>query len=555
MNDREYKKTFPRIRITLGRPLNKDLEAALSDIHAKLISVGFYSQFRSRVDESCKQLRLYIDSLDRKGISRNLMVSDVVLGFHQKSSLRTLYSLNFKKSIAHHFKTKEKIVFPISNYYRKELSRDSFLEFNHFLCGLLYAVYLFFFFFKSLSKLFKYIFLYENSEELELRKRNYAQSVFLANLPAECFPLPEVHSHNFIDWINDKLIGEYVIFHNSDQNSNSVSLELGNPLLHSQIFTEFTPRIVRLKLFLRLLRVLLKDLSSKSLWIPLICQLDELYVSLLLEMNPEVRALKSVYFTNTVSVQRPLWSLSLERMGVNVILIHYSASAEPSESFGTPLKDGIWHLSSWTHAWVIDQAQSEFAIRLSPKYAKHFKVVGVPLWAGKKFDFVSSNHKLIISVFDTYIRANNVFSAGIIDDFGWNNIDLEWDFIFGILQATEGRSIKVLHKRKRPIIDLNAEIRENNRIRLLNLFGNRYQEVEEDFSPESLIDYSQLVISKPISTVSFIAKQRGCDAIFFDPTGNLNKSDPALRGLFLASNSEEIKEYIANNLINYQSRK
>ena len=77
-------------------------------------------------------------------------------------------------------------------------------------------------------------------------------------------------------------------------------------------------------------------------------------------------------------------------------------------------------------------------------------------------------------------------------------------------------------------------------------FGGLYLVVDEDIAPESLIENSSFVISKPISTTAFIALGMGIPSIVFDPTGNLQKSDPGLRTLTLAHNRSEIMKIITN---------
>jgi len=123
---------------------------------------------------------------------------------------------------------------------------------------------------------------------------------------------------------------------------------------------------------------------------------------------------------------------------------------------------------------------------------------------------------------------------------------LEKDFIRLILEAVTPLNYGVIHKKKRKVSE-SSEIYMKEEIEDLKLeFGGLYLVVDEDIAPESLIENSSFVISKPISTTAFIALGMGIPSIVFDPTGNLQKSDPGLRTLMLAQNRSEIMKIITN---------
>jgi len=79
-------------------------------------------------------------------------------------------------------------------------------------------------------------------------------------------------------------------------------------------------------------------------------------------------------------------------------------------------------------------------------------------------------------------------------------------------------------------------------------FGPFYTIVDENFAPESLIENSSFVISKPISTIAFAAAQFGIPAIFLDPTQNLSQNDPGLRNLPVARNCSDLKAFFLSHM-------
>lgn len=545
---------FSWLRIVLGLPLSDKLESELSEIHNSLIREKFYSLFRTEIAEVLRNVRQDIESNSCKEIHDSIGLSDfqIILGFQQKLTLKTIYSLNFKKAIAYSSLTGKKIIFPLSKNIRRDLAQRIGLEFNNFGSAITHLFLVLLLFFNSSKKFILILFGFINLQKLTGVSRT-AKKVYLHNFPIDSFPNTNFSTHNFAEWLNSKFPTRLTIFHNTEsfklQNSPNASI---NFQFARTVLCE-APFLFRLSAFSKLGFWLCSNFNSLSLFRSTLTQVDEIYTSILLANKRKFFSADLVIFPNSVSVQRPLWTFVLEEKSCQIVFAHYSASAEPSKSFCVDLCDGIWHLSAWSISWVVDKTQVEFAKRMSPNYSRDFEAVGVPHWSGRKLNELPKRNCFTISVFDSYIRANQVFSANIIDDLGWNNFDLEWNFISEILEAVTSFNITVIHKRKRPINDINSSIRQSNRLNLLSRYGRSYFEIDESFSAESLVDLSHLVIVKPVSTVAFIAKERAKPVIFFDPTGNLERRDPMLRGIPLASNRKELNDLISNTYEEYKS--
>ncbi len=538
---------FPWLGIILGLPLSDELESELSKTHNSLIEEKFYLLFRTEIAEVLRNIRQELESNCCKTIHDSIGLSDfqIILGFQQKLTLKTIYSLNFKKAIAYSSLTGKKIVFPISKNIRHDLTQKIGLKFNYFGSAIVHSFLVFLLFLNSSRKFILTLFGFIHLQKLR-GVGSTEKNIYLHNFPIESFPNTNFSTHNFAEWLNSKYPTRLNIFHNNEgfelQNSPNASI---NFQFARTVLCE-VPILYHISAFLKLGFSLCLSFNNLSLFKSMLTQVDEIYASILLASKRKFFLADLIIFPNSVSVQRPLWSFVLEKRCCQVIFAHYSASAEPSKSFSIDLRDGIWHLSAWSMSWVVDDTQVEFAKRMSPNYSRDFEIVGVPHWSGRKLNELPRKNCFTISVFDTYIRANQVFSANIIDDLGWNNFDLEWNFISEILEAVTSFNITVIHKRKRPILDVNSSIRQLNSLNLLSRYGGSYFEIDESFSAESLVDLSDLVVVKPISTVAFIAKERAQPVIFFDPTGNLDKGDPMLRGIPLASNRRELHEWISN---------
>jgi polysaccharide biosynthesis PFTS motif protein len=272
-------------------------------------------------------------------------------------------------------------------------------------------------------------------------------------------------------------------------------------------------------------------------------QLDDLVMAVRIHFRSSQSEIDIALFPNTVVVERPLWSIALERSGTKIVLVHYSASAEPLEIDSERIVDGIWNLSSWTHTWIVDTYQESQMRSISEFTADKFEVVGVPFWTGRKLDASFFIGGPWVSVFDTTIRSNLVFSASSIDDLGWNNSELEEEFIRIVLEAAVPLNLKILHKKKRRVSETN-QLDFDRTARILKAeFGVFYTVVDENVAPESLIENSSFVVSKPISTIAFSAAQHGVPAIILDPTGNIRRDDPGLRNIPVARHSSELTAF------------
>jgi len=536
---------FSSFKIILGLPLSDELEDQLSNAHNSLIGKQFYASFRAESAKILGTLRQELESNTCKEIDDSVGLSDfqIRLGFQQKLILKTLYSLNLKKAIAYSTLTGNNIIFPISKNVRHDFTESIGLQFNRFGCAVTYFFLVFLFFLNSSRKLLFSLFRFRNLQN-STEIINGAKMVYLHNFPIETFPNLNYPSHNFAEWLISKSSENLVIFHNNEhfklENHPNIRMSFRfAPTLICEV-----PLFYRLSAFFKLSFFLCVNLKNVIILISILTQMDEVYTSILLSKKRKFFRAEQIIFPNSVSVQRPLWSFVLERRSCQIVFAHYSASAEPSKAFGFDLCDGIWHLSTWSKSWVVDDIQIEYAKKMSANYSQEFEVVGVPYWSGQIMNELPKGNIFIVSVFDTYIRANQAFSANIIDDLGWNNFDLERLFISEILGTTKSADMTIIHKRKRPIKDRNSSKRQVNNLSLLSRYGKSYFVIDESFSAESVVDLSHLVIVKPISTVAFIAKERAKPVIFFDPTGNLEKGDPMLRGIPLASNTKELHDLI-----------
>jgi hypothetical protein len=524
-----------RILILVGRPTN--LETAIQSEHAKLIASGYYRNFRQVME---------------KRIVAGLTARDIKLGASQKFMLRTLQTSSFKKAIAYSKLTKTTLWFPVSRESQLDLQGLK-VDFNPIVCTCLYGIFKVLLSVRSFAKACAnqfYLFLSFNKRKKDTASpTSFCSPVFLGGFLPLNFPSQGYESLTFFEWLQNKLGGNHLYLHDCR------TLRLfgqSNPPHELR----YSPNAISIGSIPTEIQVLnhLMVASFKSIFITrvsifdFLTQIDDLVKAVRIHLMSPESVVDLALFPNTVVVERPLWSITLERKGKKVVLFHYSASAEPLEIDSERIVDGIWNLSSWTLAWIVDAYQEAQMRAISEFTATEFEVVGVPYWSGRKLDASFFNGGPWVSVFDTTIRSNLVFSASSIDDLGWNNSELEEKFIRLILEAAVPLNLKVLHKKKRRVSETNQLDFDRTAETLKDEFGDFYTVVDENVAPESLIENSSFVVSKPISTIAFSATQYGVPAIILDPTGKLRRDDPGLRNLPVAQQSAELAAFFLSRI-------
>ena len=541
MNPRYKTQSFiDRIMILFGKKINSNL--AMESMHKTMLIEGFYSNFRDKVDIICENLRLAHEGSKSINIFSQITSKHIHLGAQQKLILRTIHSLNFNKAMVYSKAFGTTIWFPIDRYWQDEL-RVLGLRFNRPICLILMSL------FRSISSLKSFLEFIQLSF-VALKISIYPQPkpwlnkvdldrVLLFGFNEGNFPNSKHSSHNLFDWLTAKIGTDKVYIHNCPSKSLRSS-ERSNLYFQETLISGASLNDILVS-FLKLPFILIRYLLNPNLKVSdLTSQLDELLPILFFSKQSNRRIYDFVFFPSTMLIARPLWSIFLEISGSKVVLVNYTAMAAPLGPNLTRVVDGIWHLSAWTDTWVVDEYQAT-QMSLTSKYAsKNYISVGVPYWSGQIYESSFNAEVRFIAVFDTHIRSNQVFTAGVVDEMGWNDTDLEEIFISIVLEIASQLNLVVLHKKKRKVPGMDSTRVDEITDRLKSKYGSIYQPIDEDFSALSLIQLAVAVISKPISTTAFVASEVNVPSIVLDPTKNVRMNDPGLRNCKLAYSNDEL---------------
>ena len=540
--------SIERISLLINRKVSQQF--AMQETHSRLLQDHFYLNLRLKFDSVLEDIRIKHDeSLDIDIIAK-ITRKDITLASNQKLILRTLHSLNFKKAIVYSETFGATIWFPVDRKWQDQLSELG-LRFNRPICCLLLRFFKIFSAIRSFLKLLRQEFralrgTYAQTKELRKTGKDVS-CIYLSGFIETNFPNLNFESHNFFDWFAKRIHGDTLFLHNC---MNLKTSEQSRSHIHFQDTP--VPKMFlkeRLASYLTLTILILRYVFNPQLKVfELLSQVDEILVILQLSRSTEDWKYEFVIFPSTVLIAQPLWSIFLERSATKVILVNYTAMAEPLSPKSTRVVDGIWHLSTWNNTWVVDEYQSS-QMKLTSRYtSKNFSSVGVPYWSGRTYDDPPRDKKGYLAVFDTHIRSNQVFSAGVVDEMGWNDPILEETFIEIVLDVAMRLNLVVLHKKKRKVPEIQQVRVDEITLRLKSEYGEYYQAVDESFSAASLIGLSVAVVSKPISTTAFVATEMGKPSIILDPTMNTQSNDPGLRDCKLAYTADQLFQIIKNSL-------
>lgn len=544
-----FRSYFDRVKILFNREISS--QQSLEVAHATLISSGFYVTFRSKLDAIYKIMKDEIDCAADKSLYEGLSTRQITLGYFQKLSLRTINSNSFKRNIAYATFSKRKIWFPLSKSSREQL-QELGLSFNGPMCGMLLFCFNLVSTYVSVKKYIRTRHQIRRSKvvnavelfDLEKGKQNF---IYLHLFSASNFPSRFASELTLFSWI------EKCEEFNSHYLHDCKDIRLDSSHIPGLTYMPFPlvlgKRITTLRAdFLMLKKLIGLGFSFRVKNWHWLCQIDEIFFASLLNVSEKDIRLNKVFIPSTVLIAKPLWANILENSGTEVILLNYTAMAEPLDPQSNMVVDGIWRLSNWRMSWVVDEIQGLQMQRTSHNSLSNYRVIGVPWWSGKVFEHPQHLRPPFISVFDTHIRSNEVFSAGTLDDFGWNNPILESTFIISVLEVAAKLGFTVLHKRKRKVSDSKSLELRKLVDELGLIYGKNYYNVDEIYAAESIIKASIAVISKPISTTSIIANQLGVPSIVFDITGRVNPDDPGLRNCELAYDKNQLYEALNRTL-------
>jgi hypothetical protein len=268
---------------------------------------------------------------------------------------------------------------------------------------------------------------------------------------------------------------------------------------------------------------------------------EQIFFFLLIKKSKKSFSSFEIAFSESAGSKRPLWTYELERRGASVTMIFFSNSAvlDVNEEHGCPAQ---FRLYSWTSYELVSKWQHKLIKEYSIfGYKSVFRVCGVPWFDDSDFKFVTPE-KPLIAVFDIEPQLG-YFGSTSLHDWGIGSVTYSIDFLASIMKICAKHDIVLMHKRKRELSENRVNPQYAHTINLLSR-QSLYVSIPPAVAPSRLIEKVSGVISCTPTSTETLARHMDVPSIFFDPSGQLNKLDPALIESTVISSEEELENWI-----------
>jgi len=480
---------------------------------------------------------------DFKKINLNLSLSQYI---SQKISFRKL-NLNILKSSV----LSKKIFYRIPTLYKNVMNKNYNYNVSSFsnlvlwpsFCLLywFYANYLLLnIFFKSLLKLFK------KHENIDL----FFFQIHKANTPFSNNDCNERNSYDLISWFSNFYLKQGIVIKKINHDNSSISnfstenLEIS----YSDLSYFFIKNIFKIFKFL-FISLLLSFISLIFLilgkWSPALL-LNEIFKAMAYIDTKKSKNFKRYLFHYSETLYRPIWTYFSELKNAEIILYFYSTYDAPTDYLNKNIDRSYEFANiSWNKIFVWDEHQKNI---LSPFVNKNCKLIVVgPIWfRDKKFLFKNNSFKLLI--FDTEVQRQSLhYGWGEISEYNNYNKKLSYLFLNDIYNLFKNKDIEIILKRKRKIGDYAQTSYRNLILKLKK--DSKFIEIDEDVSPQYLMEKANVVISTPFTSANLYHPKNKLENIYYDPISYVSINDPAARDVTLIRGANELEEW--EKKINY----
>jgi polysaccharide biosynthesis PFTS motif protein len=227
----------------------------------------------------------------------------------------------------------------------------------------------------------------------------------------------------------------------------------------------------------------------------------------------EIRVRK-IFFNNSHSVYKPIWTKTLEDRGAKVIFVFYSVDEEPLYLSGKIPQNDFWCISEWSDHYVADEIQKKIFEVLSNKSSAVYTITGLPWWSDAPV-VLNKYPKKTVSLFDVEPPVLGHYGLTTYNSYGFHKIENTINFLETIVRLCCELDIIVMHKSKRKIGSSNYIEYKKTISQLSQNYPNFYFQIEPKVAPSRLIQSTSGTISMPFTSTALIAQSIGKPSIYF----------------------------------------
>jgi polysaccharide biosynthesis PFTS motif protein len=273
--------------------------------------------------------------------------------------------------------------------------------------------------------------------------------------------------------------------------------------------------------------------------------LKELILANFINIIPKSSLPKLFLFDHSKFVYRPLWTYIVEKKEAKTILYFYSTNNE-SIILSKSIKrsNAKWSVMNWTNYWVWNVEQFDFVKQLT-SFRNNITITGPILTGNILLNDKLNLPKKSVTVFDVQPQRDFKYSL-FCEPSDYYIPSITNQFLDDIFDIVKSKKATMVYKGKRSIGKL---AHYKHRIKMLEFSKEKeFMIIDSDISPAILCEVSNCVISFPFTSTSLIAKQYGKPTVYYDPTGKIDKLDPAAYGIQIISGRIELTQWLSKYL-------
>ena len=544
----------PFIALLSSRP--DFIHSYLNNGYEKMLNTNDLYKIRKIIESICEAEYQKSKTLPKISLFTNINNIDLSLFTAQRHTSYLLTAFSFNRAISSYFSGASKLVYPLKKEWQKIFLSHG-VKVSKIICSLLWFAYLFFMGLKELAAYFKRF--------LRIVKRNVNGGIEKADLTVEFLNvyffdiskrnLPtfdtQVFEKNLITWYKKIVLNNSKInvIHNV---KDFVSITKNNFDYKFTYFEDLfgSPKVSsEAKNLIWWFKLILNKSVKSNTRINLFLNFNEIMKAKFVSDNNDDIKLHSVVFNNSIGSIKPLWSIVLEENFVKINYCFYACYAEPLDLDGNLPIDGFWKLANWKDIYVVDQYQK---LQLEDQIIFNSTIIVpsvIPWWTDSSLILPISKKKTI-SLFDTILHSN-LYTLGTLNQIGWYKAEIAIEYLSTVLEVASDLGILVLYKFKRMREEnIRNKTHWNAILKLTAHYQDIILKIDDSVSSERVILASTVTVSKPLSTTALIAKSVSKPSLYYDPTKKISRFDPALRGIPILNNKQDLLDTMKNILIN-----
>ena len=480
---------------------------------------------------------------DFKKTNINLSLSQYI---SKKIAIRRL-NLNILKSIVLSKKIFHKMPTLYKNVINKNYNYNVSLLSNLVLWPSFCMLYWFYanililkIFFKSFLNLLK------KKKNIDL----YFFQILKSNMPFNTNNGNVRNSYDLISWFCNFYLNQETIVKKIDHDNASISnfstknleISYADPPYYfiKNIFKIF--KFLFISLFLSFISLILLLIGK---WSPALL-LNEIIKAIAYIESKKSTNLKRYLFHYSESVYRPLWTYFANLKNAEIILYFYTSYDAPTDYINKNI-DRSYEFGkiSWNKILVWDEQQKKNLLPFVDKNCE-LLIVG-PIWfRDKNFLFKKNSFKVVIFDMEV-IRPSLYLGWGEIAEYNNYNKKVSYLFLNDIYNLFKNKDVQIILKRKRKIGNRVQTSYKNLILKLKN--DPKFIEVDQDVSPQYLIQNANIVISFPFTSANLYCTDTNVTNIYYDPICYVSTNDPAKRHIPLIRGPDELQKW--EKKINY----